>query len=422
MLTRRILDSLPLSVVIQLAPIQPRAHSLPSRLPVICVTESWVIETVWLAGPDCGAGNRELSYTQGGYGYRLIASGQRLERYEFVSPEPKADEVVVEVAGCGVCHTDIGFAFDGVPTRASLPLTLGHEISGRVLAAGDSAAAWQGCSVIVPAVIPCGECEACRSGQATICRRQFMPGNDGDGGFATHVRVPACGLCCVPDPLPSGISLELLSVVADAVTTPYEAIRRSGLSAESVAVFVGVGGVGGFGVQIAAALGAAVVAIDIDKGKLDLAARHGAALTLNAASANEKELKAAVRSFAKESGRRGIGLKIFETSGTPAGQATAFALLDHGAYLAVVGFTPKKVELRLSNLMAFDATARGNWGCPPEHYPAALQLVLEGKVVLDPYVERHPLDDAPELLQAVARHEISKRVILVPNGGGSAQR
>jgi 6-hydroxycyclohex-1-ene-1-carbonyl-CoA dehydrogenase len=362
-----------------------------------------------------------LSYTQNGYGYRLIASGQRLERYEFTSLEPRLDEVVLEVAGCGVCHTDIGFAYDGVPTRAPLPLTLGHEISGRVVAAGQQTRALEGRAVIVPAVIPCGDCAPCRAGNPTICRRQFMPGNDGDGGFATHVLVPARGLCPVPDALPSGVSLELLSVVADAVTTPYEAIRRSGLSAEDVAVFVGVGGVGGFGVQVAAAIGAAVVAIDIDQAKLDLAAQHGASLTLNAASASEKELKAAVRSFAKESGRKGIGLKIFETSGTAAGQSTAFGLLDHGAYLAIVGFTPKKVELRLSNLMAFDATARGNWGCPPEQYPAALQLVLDGKVVLEPYVERHALDEAPQILEAVARHEVRKRVILSTKDSGVAQ-
>ncbi len=70
-----------------------------------------------------------------------------------------------------------------------------------------------------------------------------MPGNDGDGGFATHVRVPAHGLCPVPDTLPPGFSLECLAVVADAVTTPYEAIRRAGLTAEDVAVIIGVGGI-----------------------------------------------------------------------------------------------------------------------------------------------------------------------------------
>ncbi len=322
---------------------------------------------------------------------------------------------MVEVAGCGVCHTDVGFAYDGVPTRAPLPLTLGHEISGCVVATGEQATEWDGRDVIVPAVVPCGDCAACRSGRPTVCRRQFMPGNDGDGGFATHVRVPARGLCPVPPSLPPGITLDLLSVVADAVTTPYEAIRRAELSARDVAVFVGAGGVGGFGVQIAAALGAAVVAIDVDPARLELAAQHGAQLILDASSANEKEIKAAVRSFVKESGRNGIGLKIFETSGTPAGQTTAFGLLDHGGYLAIVGFTPKRVELRLSNLMAFDATARGNWGCPPEQYPAALKMVLDGKVAIEPYIERYPLDDAPQILEAVARHEIRKRAILIPD-------
>jgi 6-hydroxycyclohex-1-ene-1-carbonyl-CoA dehydrogenase len=181
-----------------------------------------------------------------------------------------------------------------------------------------------------------------------------------------------------------------------------------------VAVFTGVGGIGGFGVQIAAALGAAVVAIDIDRERLELAAQHGAALTLDASQRSEKDLKSSVRAFAKQSGRSGVGLKIFETSGTTAGQATAFSLLDHGGYLAVVGYTPRPVEVRLSNLMAFDATARGNWGCPPEQYPAALALVLEGKIALAPYVEEHSLEAAPEVLEAVHRHAIRRRAILVP--------
>ncbi len=207
----------------------------------------------------------------------------------------------------------------------------------------------------------------------------------------------------------------MLSVVADAVTTPFEAIRRSQLGPDHVAVFVGVGGIGGFGVQIASALGAAVVGIDIDRDRLDLASQHGASLVLDAGTASPKNLKAAVRSFVKESGRKGLGLRIFEMSGTPAGQALAFGLLDHGAHLAVVGYTAKEVELRLSNLMAFDATAQGNWGCPPDNYPAALKMVLEGKIKLAPFVEQHPLEDAPAVLEAVARHALRRRAILTPH-------
>lgn len=348
--------------------------------------------------------------SQEAVGYALTEVGSPLVK-RHMSLSPGADEVILEVAGCGVCHTDVSFAVDGVPTRKPLPLILGHEISGRVVAAGEKAERWLGRSVLVPAVIPCESCDACLAKRPTICRKQFMPGNDGDGGFATHTCIPARGLCLVPD-LPNDISLADLSVVADAVTTPLEAIARAGLDSNDVAVFVGVGGVGGFGVQIAAALGAQVIAIDTDASRLELAAEHGAALTLPAGDV--RELKKAVRSFQKESSHQGIGLKVFETSGTPAGQQTAFALLDAGGNLSVVGYSPKKSEFRLSNLMALDATAQGNWGCDPKRYPEALQLVLDGKVQLKPYIEHYSLDEAPEVLQNVAAHTLKKRPVLVP--------
>ncbi len=357
-------------------------------------------------------------------GLTLVAKGQ-FDWAETALGELSPDEVIVEVAGCGVCHTDIGFAYEGIPTRHALPLILGHEIAGRVVLAGKQAGSWIGRSVVVPAVIPCGDCDACRGGRPTICRKQFMPGYDADGGFATHVRVPARGLCPVPKELPEGLTLAMLSVVADAVTTPYEAIRRSGLNADDVAVFVGTGGIGGFGVQIAAALGAAVVAIDVDADRLELASAHGAALALNAREC--ADLKAAVRSFSRQSGagqsgRRGIGLKIFETSGTAAGQQTAFSLLDPGAHLAIVGYTAQKVEVRLSNLMAFDATARGNWGCPPDQYPNALAMVLEGKIHIRPFVEVHPLEEAQQVLEAVHHHQLRQRAVLVPQARGLQER
>ena len=80
-----------------------------------------------------------------------------------------AGEVLVEVAGCGVCHTDLGFYYDGVPTRHPFPLTLGHEVSGRVVEVGEGAESWLGREVIVPAVIPCEACQACESGRGAIC-------------------------------------------------------------------------------------------------------------------------------------------------------------------------------------------------------------------------------------------------------------
>ena len=350
----------------------------------------------------------------GANGFRLTGAGGVLEREALPPFIPAADEVVVEVAACGLCHTDLGFAYGGVPTRHPLPLILGHEIAGRVVDAGARAQLWLGKRVIVPAVIPCGACVACRSGRPTICRKQFMPGNDGDGGFASHVRVPARGLCAVPENLPEGVSFEMLSVVADAVSTPYEALQRAAVAADDLAIFVGVGGVGSFGLQIAHAFGAATVAIDVDDARLELAAQHGASLTLNASRMSAKDLKSAVRSLARTSGRGEIGTKIFEMSGTVAGQETALSLLDFGAYLGIVGYTAEKVQFRLSNLMAFDATVRGNWGCAPENYPKALELVLQKKITIAPFVEMHSLDELPQLFEAANHHQLRLRPIVTP--------
>ncbi|MGZ8869136.1 MAG: 6-hydroxycyclohex-1-ene-1-carbonyl-CoA dehydrogenase [Thermoanaerobaculia bacterium] len=354
----------------------------------------------------------------GAHGLQLTSPGV-LSPCELPLLQPQPGEVVVEVAGCGLCHTDVGFAFGGVPTRHPLPLILGHEISGRVVDAGGEVLSWLERHVIVPAVIPCGACDACDAGRPTICRKQFMPGNDGHGGFATHVVVPARGLCPVPHSLPEGLTLGMLSVVADAVTTPFEAMARAQVGADDLVVVVGAGGIGGFAVQIAAAYGATVVAIDVDNDRLGLALTHGATLAMNPKQIVPKGMKESIRGLVRETGKGRIGTKIFEMSGTSAGQQTAFNLLDFGSYLAVVGFTPDKVEIRLSNLMALDATARGNWGCAPANYKKALSLVLEGKVKLQPFVDVRPFDELPDLFAAASRHELRRRVIVTPNARAS---
>jgi 6-hydroxycyclohex-1-ene-1-carbonyl-CoA dehydrogenase len=349
------------------------------------------------------------------HAWQMTAVGDPLVRATREESPPGPGEVVVEVEGCGICHTDLGFLDDGVPTRKKLPLTLGHEISGRVVDCGEGAEDWADAAVVVPAVIPCGHCELCRSGSASICRGQVFPGNDIDGGFASHVRVPAHGLCRVDEARAGDVALVDLAVLADAVTTPYQSIRRSGLTRGDLAIFVGVGGVGGFGVQIAAALGATVVALDVDPERLEQISAHGASLALNPREQDTKSIRRALREFAAERGAPAARWKIFETSGTAPGQELAFALLNFGAYLGVVGFTQEKVQVRLSNLMAFDARAEGNWGCVPELYPEVLELVLAGKVAVRPFVERHPMSEINAVLDRVRRHEIKRRPVLVPD-------
>ncbi|MEK7728501.1 MAG: 6-hydroxycyclohex-1-ene-1-carbonyl-CoA dehydrogenase [candidate division KSB1 bacterium] len=353
--------------------------------------------------------------------WQMTGVGESMSQNEIAASALADAEALVRVSGCGVCHTDLGFLYDGVRTAKAPPLTLGHEISGIVEEAGANFAALLGKAVIVPAVLPCGECLLCRKGRGTICRQQKMPGNHIEGGFASHIIVPARYLCevAVADENSlfgnSGVTLRELSVVADAVTTPYQAIKNSGLAKGDLAIFIGVGGIGGFGVQIAKAFGATVAAVDIDDRKLNLLSPYGADLTLNSKALDKKALRSALQNFVKEKSLPPFEWKIFETSGTKAGQELAFSLLTHGATLSVVGFTMDTLELRLSNLMAFDARAIGNWGCEPKYYPEVLALVQQGKIQLAPFVQTFPLSEINSVFERVHDREIDKRPVLVPD-------
>ncbi len=352
-----------------------------------------------------------------GHRWVMTGVGEAMTRQSFEVPSPESGQVIVEVAGCGVCHTDLGFLYDGVRVKHPLPLTLGHEISGRVVAAGAGAETWQGCAVVIPAVIPCGSCDLCRRGLGNICRAQKMPGNDIHGGFATHIGVPATGLCLVDEArlAAAGMTLPEVSVLADAVTTPYQAAKLADIQAGDLAIVIGVGGVGGYAVQIANAMGAVVVAVDVDQSKLDAVAGFGAAQSFNPKDYDARALKKAVLAFAKENGLRATEWKIFECSGSAAGQSTAYSLLTFGAHLAVVGFTMDKLEVRLSNLMAFNARLQGNWGCLTEYYSDALDMVLKGQINMKPFVKLHSLDQINEIFLAAHAHRLTERAILTPN-------
>ena len=350
------------------------------------------------------------------YRWVMNKTGVPMEKIDFDPIPPGKDEVVIEIAGCGVCHTDLGYFYDGVRTNHELPLALGHEISGRVVAAGVGAKDWMNKAVIIPAVIPCGTCDLCRRGKETICRNQVMPGYDIQGGFGSHINVPAFGLCAVDETrlMQASLTLPDLSVIADAVTTPYQAVIQADIQKGILAIVIGVGGVGAYCAQIAAAAGATVVAVDVDERKLSLIQHYGSALTLNAKEFKGRELKLAILEYAEINRLPVNEWRIFECSGSTDGQRTAFGLLVHGATLAVVGFTMDKVEIRLSKLMAFHARALGNWGCPPRYYPEVLDLVLEKKINIQHFVEHQPLDDINAIFKSVHAHQNRARPVLIP--------
>jgi 6-hydroxycyclohex-1-ene-1-carbonyl-CoA dehydrogenase len=347
------------------------------------------------------------------YGYYFTEAKSPLEKKSFTIEKVEADDAVVEIAGCGLCHTDLGFMSGNVKTNAELPLILGHEISGKVVAAGPSFEKLVGKHVIIPAVLPCGECDLCKDGRSNVCRSQKMPGNDFNGGFASHITVPARFLCELPGDI-GAFEVAQLSVVADAVTTPYQSLKRSNLAAGDLAVVIGVGGIGIYMAQLAADTGATVIALDIDDAKLENAVKLGAAHSINSKGFSVKDVKDKIRALVKENKLPRYRWKIFETSGTAAGQEVAFSLLSFAGVVGIIGFTMDKVTVRLSNIMAFDADVFGNWGCKPEYYPEVVDKVLGGGVNVLDNIEEHPLDSINEIVPLAFDHKLEKRVIFKP--------
>jgi len=344
--------------------------------------------------------------------WQMTAQDADFQRAEYPLPVPEPHEALIKIAGCGVCHTDLSFWHYGVKTKKELPLTLGHEISGTVIT---GPAGWTGKNVIIPAVLPCGECELCKKGRSNMCQKQLMPGNDFHGGFATHIKVPARFLCLVPEQLLTRYPLEKLSVIADAISTPYQVIKKSELETGDFAIVIGVGGVGIYAALITRIFGAKVLALDIDDEKLQLAKNNGIDAVLNIKGMDIKTIKDQVREIAKGSGVSRYGWKIFEVSGTRQGQELGFNLITFTSTLSIVGFTLEKTEVRLSNLMAFDAKLIGTWGCKPELYPEVVDLITTGKLKIDDFIETFPLSKINEVFRNTLNHVYRKRSVLVPD-------
>jgi 6-hydroxycyclohex-1-ene-1-carbonyl-CoA dehydrogenase len=335
-----------------------------------------------------------------------------LERAEIPVPELQAGESLVQVAGCGVCHTDLGYFYDGVPTVSKPPLTLGHEISGTVVA-GDLT----GKNVIVPAVMPCNKCPICESGRGNRCLAQKMPGNSLGlyGGFSSHIVVPSQDLCVIQDA--KGVPLSHYAVVADAVTTPYQAATRAEFKTGDVAVVIGAtGGVGVYMTQMVKALGAKfVVGIARSEEKLQRSLQFGADAIINSKAKEAKDIQNEFREISKANKLPNWGWKIFEVSGTKQGQELALTLLSFVGKMVVVGFGMAKNEYSISRLMAFDAEIIGTWGCLPKYYPMVLDMVQKGKIQIEPFLETRPMSTIKQAFEDAHSGQLVKRIVLEPD-------
>ena len=259
---------------------------------------------------------------------RFVGPGQPLELTDIPDPIPGEKEVLIEVEACGICHTDLSFIDHGIPTMTEPPLTLGHEMSGRVKALGPGASGFvEGEPVLLPAVYGCGECRFCKSGRENLCPKMVFFGSSRDGGFAEMIAAPEH----VVFKLPESIPLQAACAIADAVSTPYHAVKNRGRVSEGDRVIViGCGGIGINVVQCAAARGAEVMAIDMRDDSLEVAKELGATHTLNPKGIErvDKAVKAVFKGGADIA---------FEAIGMKPTIETAFACLARGGRLCVIG-------------------------------------------------------------------------------------
>src|SRR5258705_11866947 len=205
---------------------------------------------------------------------RFYAESKTIAVEDIPIPEPGPGEVLVKVAYCGICHSDLSLINGTFPSQRPV-VTQGHEASGTIAELGPDVTGWaEGDRVIVAAGRPCTACPNCRRGDIANCLRIQLMAFAYDGAWAEYTVAQAVGLTRVPD----NVTLEHAAILADAVSTPYGAVVRTGKVGigESVGVW-GVGGVGTHVVQLARLVGAApIIAVDIKPAVLDRALAVGA--------------------------------------------------------------------------------------------------------------------------------------------------
>jgi propanol-preferring alcohol dehydrogenase len=321
---------------------------------------------------------------------------------EVATPEPGPGEVLIKVAACGVCHSDLHLAegdWDMLRPITKMPLIGGHEIAGVVASLGEGVTDLKiGDSVGVPWLHwTCGECEYCRAGRETLCGKQKITGCTVDGGFAEFLKAPASHVA----KLPSSLSAEEAAPLLCAGLTVYKALKNSGIAkGDRLAVF-GVGGLGHLAVQIGHAMGAQVCAIDIADDKLELAKSLGAEWTVNAAT---EQVPKRIRAI-------GGAHVALVTSASAAAYETALRCLRKGGTLAVVGMPNEPFKVHSVAMVSLEARIIASAVGTREDLRELFELVE--KFPIRCHIEKRSLDALPAVFEEMKRGALLGRVVLI---------
>jgi L-iditol 2-dehydrogenase len=336
----------------------------------------------------------------------LTAPG-RIDLRELPDPAPGPDEVVIRVARCGVCGTDLHIVH-GRYSADRLPLIPGHEIAGTVESVGTAVDDLSpGGRVIVDNAMSCGRCFHCRRNEPLSCPGMVQLGIHVDGGFAERVRAPA--RLCIPIPL--GMPFDL-AALTEPLACVVRAQRKARLSLGESVLVIGAGPVGNLHVQLARLSGAApIIVAEMNPVRADMAEAAGADVVVRDPARLEQEVRGATEG-------RGVDLAI-ESVGAVALYETALRLIRPGGRVAAFGLTPAEARLPLAtlDLVLSERAVLGSVAGTGEDMRQALTLLAHGRIETGPFRrESRPLDALADAIRAFERDPaiLKMQIVVAP--------
>lgn len=327
------------------------------------------------------------------------AYGQPLQIEQVPVPEVTPGRILVKVAACGVCHTDLHAINGDWPVKATLPLIPGHEGVGTVAAVGAGVTqVKEGDRVGVPWLhTACGHCEYCLSGWETLCPAQQNTGYSVPGSYAEYVLADPNFVGLLPDALPF---LDAASIVCAGVTV-YKGLKETEVKPGEWVVISGIGGLGHLAVQYAKAMGMHVAAVDISDDKLKLAQTVGADLLVNAA--NEDPVTVIQQ-------RIGGAHGVLVTAVSRPAFAQGVGMLRRRGTLALVGLPPGNFGLDIFDVVLTRKTVRGSIVGTRLDLAESLAFAAEGKVKV--HYQCDSLDNINQVLTNLSAGVVTGRIVL----------
>ncbi len=339
----------------------------------------------------------------------LLTDYTKLDVTDIPRPEVGPDDLLVRVASCGICGSDV-HGYDGSTGRRIPPIVMGHEASGVVAEAGADVRRFRpGDRVTFDSTISCGTCYFCVGGRLNLCDRRRVLGVSCDeyrqhGAFAEYVAVPERIAYRIPDSL----SFDHAALV-EPVSIAFHAVGLTRVGLGDTALVVGAGMIGQLVVQTLRAAGCGrIIAVDLDDTRLEQALKHGADHAVNAGS---DDVPGQVIGL---TGGRGVDL-AFEAVGTAPAIQAAVASLRKGGVLGLIGNLTPRVEIPLQSIVTRELSLLGSCASSGE-YPACLEMMARGRIDVSPFVSAvAPLEEGAGWFERLHRREPGLiKVVLQP--------